>query len=92
MPQAEIAVQEQAELGRRVVNALHLLGYAELADVRCHAAADGVVLHGRCPSRALKHVAATVAAHIPGVYRVANQIEVVPPQPARWLSDRRLLK
>jgi osmotically-inducible protein OsmY len=55
--------------------------YFSLRGVQCEFDEGVLILRGRVPSFYLKQVAQTLVRGVPGVERVANQLQVASPEP-----------
>ena len=51
--------------------------YPALRSISCECRGRELILRGRLPSYFLKQMAQSAVAHLPGVDRVVNQIEVI---------------
>lgn len=64
------------EVESRVIAAFRSLGYLQLEWIDCRVNGGTAYLRGEINSFYLKQVAQSVTAHVPGVRRVENYIEV----------------
>ena len=75
----------QARQNEMVERCLRSNSYLALSNISCECLNGVVVLRGCLPTYYLKQVAQEVVAHLEGVERIDNQIEVVSPAPRpRW--------
>ncbi len=57
------------------------LGFRRLARVKCESRGTTIVLYGATSSYYQKQLAQTIAAKVPGVHHVINQLQVIDVHP-----------
>ncbi|MDG1872629.1 MAG: BON domain-containing protein [Mariniblastus sp.] len=71
-----LAFENDARVARRVKVSLQGLGYPQLSALTCESEGSTVVIKGELGSYYLAQLAQTIAAKVPGVRRVINQVNV----------------
>lgn len=69
----------KSELADRVRQSMRRLGGHRLQDVYCIARGTTIVLRGNASSFYRKQLAQVIAAKVPGVHYVINEVRVEPP-------------
>lgn len=69
------------QLAERVWNSMQRLGVHRLTRVRCESRGTTIVLRGTANSYYQKQLAQTIAAKVPGVHHVINQLQVIDAHP-----------
>lgn len=64
-------------LGQEVYDAIQKLGYVQLSRIDCEVDNSTVTLRGLIESFYLKQIAQTVAAKVPGIEQVRNELDVI---------------
>lgn len=73
----ELTIHESNQsIESRVARSLGRLGYQQLSDICCEANGSTIVLKGQLGSFYLAQMAQTIAAKVPGVRRVVNQVKI----------------
>lgn len=81
-PEGSAGCPESSELHEAAIRRLAATGYAELRTLNVTVMGRKIVLRGTTRSFYMKQVAQSIAAAVPGVEGVCNEIEVLSPRRA----------